>query len=271
MPRPAEDALRAFHAARAGGASAVFGGGRLVDGQSSYQWLAAALTPQRHRIVLDLGCGDGLLLALLRLHLGTGARLSGLDMSPEELAVAALRFGSSGVRLIAARAQAIPLANASQDAVVSHLALMLMDDVAAVLAEARRVLRPGGALVAVLGRGGLDGAEAGFLTLLRALSATGPGCINWSTDGRIRSAEGIRELLQGWDDVAIDEETLVVGVPVAGLWAFLDSAYYEVGLADAATQEQLRRHAEAEIAPLAVDGLVRWRFNLRRVRAIAPA
>ena len=271
MPLSPEDALRAFHAVRAGGAAAVFGGGRLADGQDSYQWLAAGLLPGRHQDVLDLGCGDGLLLALLRERLGAGARLTGLDMCPEELAQAAQRLVGSGARLIEARAQDLPLATASLDAVVSHLALMLMDDVADVLAQVRRVLRPGGALVAVLGRGGLDGSEGSFLALLRDLNTDDARRIAWSADRRIHSSEGIAALLDGWDDVVIADETLVVPVPVRDLWAFLDSAYYEVGLASPAVQDQLRRYADTHLAPLAVGGQVRWRFNLRRVLATAPA
>ena len=111
---------------------------------------AAALPPGP---VLDLACGDGHLLQLLR---ATGRPLLGVDLSAGELAAARTRLGDASklwgdsVLLHQARAQALPLADASVAAITCHMALMLMAEPAAVVTELRRVLKPGGRLLAVV-------------------------------------------------------------------------------------------------------------------------
>jgi ubiquinone/menaquinone biosynthesis C-methylase UbiE len=100
-------------------------------------------------IVLDVGCGSGVLLQ--RLHVTQSrARTIGLDFSLPALHAASVRTPASN--LIHARAQSIPLANASVDCVVSHMALMLMNDVDQVFGEIRRILRPEGTFCAVVQR-----------------------------------------------------------------------------------------------------------------------
>jgi SAM-dependent methyltransferase len=89
--------------------------------------------------VLDLGCGEGMLALLKR----KGVTLAGVDLSPELLA-AAHRNGYDGTYL--ATLTALPFPDSSFDYVVSldvmgHVAF---DDKDRVLAEIKRVLRPGG-------------------------------------------------------------------------------------------------------------------------------
>lgn len=105
--------------------------------------------------VLDLACGDGHLLALLQ-H-AIPRPLQGVDLSRGELAAARTRLGDSVV-LHQARAQALPLADASLAAVTSHMALMLMADAPQVVAEIARVLRPGGRLLALVPRAAAPGS-----------------------------------------------------------------------------------------------------------------
>ncbi len=89
--------------------------------------------------VLDLGCGAGMLALLKR----KGVTLTGVDLSPE-CAQAARRNGYDFT--LSAELSHLPLADASFDYVVSldvigHVGLEEKD---ALLAEVRRVLRPGG-------------------------------------------------------------------------------------------------------------------------------
>jgi ubiquinone/menaquinone biosynthesis C-methylase UbiE len=74
--------------------------------------------------VLDLGCGDGLLLEFLARE--GGRLLAGVDLSPYSLALARRRPALTGARLEEGRAQELPFADDSFDACVSHMALMLM-------------------------------------------------------------------------------------------------------------------------------------------------
>jgi demethylmenaquinone methyltransferase / 2-methoxy-6-polyprenyl-1,4-benzoquinol methylase len=95
--------------------------------------------------VLDVATGTGLVAAELRRR---GCEVTGLDLSPEMLAVAHRRFGDQ-VALINASAEALPLASASFDHLtVTHL-LRYVSDPAATLAELARVVRPGGVVAAL--------------------------------------------------------------------------------------------------------------------------
>ncbi|HEX8557440.1 MAG TPA: methyltransferase domain-containing protein [Pyrinomonadaceae bacterium] len=89
--------------------------------------------------VLDLGCGAGMLALLKR----KGVTLTGVDLSPE-CALASRRNGYDAT--CAARLTSLPFADDSFDYVVSLdvLGHVEFGDKDAVLAEVRRVLRPGG-------------------------------------------------------------------------------------------------------------------------------
>lgn len=113
---------------------------------------------------LDLGAGTGFLTEKL-VQRYPQARITALDLSEGMLARNAQRFNTNasssfkekltnwlGRRAVAvdyvqADAYAIPLADASQDLVVSNLMLQWCDDLDSVLAEIRRVLRPQGLLM----------------------------------------------------------------------------------------------------------------------------
>lgn len=113
-------------------------------GLSSYQLLAEAM----HEVpepVLDLACGDGYLVELLRRnHLCLG-----VDWNRAELSAASRRLGP-GAQLVQADAASLPFATASLGAVGCHYALMLLQPLEGVLSELARVLRQGGRLVGVL-------------------------------------------------------------------------------------------------------------------------
>ena len=161
--------LREWHARYPGRASAIFWYDSVEDdGRSSYALLVddVATLPEVNAVV-DLACGDGYLLAQLARRF-PGAQLIGVDMSAEELELARRRALGENVRLVAARAEAIPLADASADAVVCHMALMLFDDAPAVVREVARILRPGGIFAAALGPApGHSELVKGFGALLR--------------------------------------------------------------------------------------------------------
>jgi len=98
---------------------------------------------------LDLGCGTGTLTLRLA-RSAPGASVVGIDADAAALERARVKLAGSGARaeLIEARAEALPLADASFDRVVSSLVFhhLTRDGKRAALAEARRVLRPDGEL-----------------------------------------------------------------------------------------------------------------------------
>jgi len=95
------------------------------------------------RDVLEIGCGPGLDLA--RFGRG-GARVTGVDIAPVALDLARGCCRAAGVpaTLLEADGAHLPFADASFNLVYSHGVLSFARDPARVIAEAHRVLRPGG-------------------------------------------------------------------------------------------------------------------------------
>jgi ubiquinone/menaquinone biosynthesis C-methylase UbiE len=88
---------------------------------------------------LDLGCGAG--TPLVRLGVSAADEVVGVDINESALATARERFPSRRFQL--ASAESLPFRDASFDRVVSSVALPYMN-IPKALAEARRVLVPGG-------------------------------------------------------------------------------------------------------------------------------
>jgi SAM-dependent methyltransferase len=109
--------------------------------------IEAALIRGLHGTVLEIGAGDGANFGFL----AEDVDWIGLEPDPrdtEALRANAARWGRRREPLVAV-AEAIPLPDASVDAVLSTLVLCSVDDQQKVLEEIRRVLRPGGAFVFV--------------------------------------------------------------------------------------------------------------------------
>ncbi len=126
------------------------------------EWLA----PLPGERILDLGCGDGQLTQRLT---ATGARVQGVDASPQMVAAARGR----GVAVDEASAEALPYGDGAFDAVFSNAALHWVRGQDAMLAEVRRVLRPGGRFVAEMG--GHGNVAAILVALMAVLARYGHG------------------------------------------------------------------------------------------------
>jgi ubiquinone/menaquinone biosynthesis C-methylase UbiE len=97
--------------------------------------------------VLDVACGTGVVARLASQAVGAAGSVAGLDINPGMLAVARTRTPpGTTIDWHEASAEAMPLAEASFDAVLCQMGLQFMPDKEAALSEMRRVLAPGGRL-----------------------------------------------------------------------------------------------------------------------------
>lgn len=119
------------------------------------RWAYGTGDPGRHAVlqdgetVLDLGCGAGPDLVLAAQDVGPDGRVVGVDLLPEMCARAQESAAAAGVDVTVALAEveALPLADASVDVVLSNGVVSLSARKARLLLEARRVLRDGGRVV----------------------------------------------------------------------------------------------------------------------------
>jgi SAM-dependent methyltransferase len=145
--------------------------------------------------VLDLGSGGGIDVLLSARRVGPTGKAYGLDTTDEMLALAEANKAKSGltnVEFLRGDIERIPLPDASVDVIISNCVINLSGDKPRVIAEAFRVLKPGGrfAVSDVVVRGALPAdirrsmelwvgcvagalAEADYTAMLAAVGFTG--------------------------------------------------------------------------------------------------
>lgn len=96
--------------------------------------------------ILDLGCGTGIVARVLRERLGGGARITGLDVNAGMLAKA--RSIAPDIEWVEGSAISLPFADGSFEVVIAQQVLQFVPDRAHAMREIRRVLVPGGRLIA---------------------------------------------------------------------------------------------------------------------------
>ena len=102
---------------------------------------------QAGEVVLDLGSGGGIDVLLSARRVGPTGKAYGLDMTDEMLALARQnqrKAGVTNVEFLKGEIEDIPLPDASVDVIISNCVINLSADKDKVLAEAFRVLKPGG-------------------------------------------------------------------------------------------------------------------------------
>jgi SAM-dependent methyltransferase len=95
--------------------------------------------------MVDIGCGGG---ALVRALTARGARMTGVEISEQQLATALANDDGTGACYVIGRGERLPLEDGSVDAAVFMRTLHHVPPAALLdaLRESRRVLRPGGAV-----------------------------------------------------------------------------------------------------------------------------
>lgn len=121
------------------------------------------LIPLTGRRVADVGCGDG---GLVRMMAEAGAEAVGVEARDSALERAHAQPAVGGERYVLGRGEDLPFDDASLDAVVylNSLHHVAVDDQEPAVAEAGRVLKPGGALLVIEPL-----AEGAYFELLRPI------------------------------------------------------------------------------------------------------
>ncbi|MEU6929521.1 class I SAM-dependent methyltransferase [Streptomyces sp. NPDC046374] len=127
------------------------------------------LLPPGTRTLVDVACGTGLVTERLA---RPGLAVYGADAAHAMLRTAAARLPGRAVR---ADARHLPLPDASVDAVSAIWLLHLVPFAALIVAEAARVLRPGGVLVATVDKDAAHDVGSDIDALLRPHRAPGTG------------------------------------------------------------------------------------------------
>jgi SAM-dependent methyltransferase len=168
-------------------------------------------------VVLDVATGTGN-CALLAAQ--AGAHVTGLDLTPELLAVARERAAQAGVEITfdEGDAQELPYEDARFDRVTSVFGAMFAPDQARTAAELLRVTRPGGTIaVSAWTPEGLNGQL--FATMGRHGPPPPPGFqppILWGSEDHVRT------LFAGAADVRCERRTAPNGVHAESVEAWVD-------------------------------------------------
>ena len=228
------------------------------------------LAPQPGELILDLGCGDGVLTQRI---MASGARVIGLDASPEMVEAARCR----GVDAFVADAQALGLEQQALrfgqfDAAFSNAALHWMLDPDAVAEGVFKVLKPGGRFVGEMGgHGNIAALRAGIRDELTERGYPVPA-------GDPQWYPGVEEFVRlyacaGFTQVQAHLIARPTPLPtgVAGWVKTFRSGWLDVAEVPAEAREDVAAAIEARLRPLLQhpDGswtadYVRLRFSMRK-------
>ncbi len=134
-------------------ASALDVRGRSSDQLQVNATLLHVLSPAPGDHLLEPGCGSGLLCRQIAPAVAPHGSITGLDISPEMISIARAYARQAGmfddIYYCAGKAEALPFPQASFTGALAARLLLHVSEPEAVLAELRRVLSPGGKLVAM--------------------------------------------------------------------------------------------------------------------------
>jgi ubiquinone/menaquinone biosynthesis C-methylase UbiE len=211
--------------------------------------------------VLDLACGTGVITRAAAERVGPTGSVTGLDLAPDMLTVATRTpAGGAPITWHQGDAASLPLPDRSYDVVLCQMGLMFMEDRAAALTEAHRVLAPSGRIVVnTPGR-----VQPLFVAMEAAIAAhIDPDLAAFL--GIVFSLHDPDDLAAqlsaaGFDDVSGTEyvATLDLPAPAEFLWSYINLTPLGAIVAEAPAEAKhaLERTVVEAWAPSVVDGRI---------------
>lgn len=126
-------------------------GGRIVmtvmnrQNAAIYDATEALLHPKAQDVVLDIGCGNGVMME--RIARTCDCRLIGTDISEDVLAIAKRRLDGKNAELLCCPVDVMPIENSAIDKALTINTFYFWNDLADGLQEIARVLKPGGIFI----------------------------------------------------------------------------------------------------------------------------
>ena len=231
-------------------------------GLAAMQGLRAHLTAQMELLpgtaFCDVGCGTGAELARLAAVVGPSGRAVGVDPSPTMIDESRDRAAEVGVtvELHAVDGRATGLDAGSFDSVRIERVVQHVGDLPGFLAEARRILRPGGRVVVADTDWGslmIHPGDPDLVKRVKSVSEGGPWAEPWA--GRKLHA-GLKAA--GFVDI-VSTPFVVNAEP--GFMQAMAGVHTRLSTAGVATDDELRAYADAMEAALS-DGSGVWAFTM---------
>lgn len=218
---------------------------------------AASLRPGER--VLDVACGTGIVARLAAERVGPPGAVAGLDLNPGMLAVARqVALPEPSIAWHEASAEAMPLADEGFDVVLCGMGLQFFSDRRAGLREMRRVLAPGGRLLANLPGPAPPPLEAMAEALARHVSPESASFVHAVFS--LHDADEIRALATdaGFGDVGVQSAPVALRLPPPEdfLWQYVHSTPVAARVAqvDEERREALERDFSERCRDFVKDG-----------------
>jgi ubiquinone/menaquinone biosynthesis C-methylase UbiE len=239
--------MNSAHTASPGMSPRAFSNCTNTSGLNSYDFLTSELgVPElentRPLSILDLACGDGHLIHSIRKILKNEFNIIGIDMAESELSVARTIHRGGNIEFRNEKAQKLSLASNSIDAVLCHMAFMLMLPVEPVISEIHRILKVGGIFCAVVTDKKNSAAAFKLAQKITAeyLHRQFPNMSKPLTgDPRTESEDGIRTLLKNFRNIRFSPDQFGRKTNPEGVWDMIKEMYL-VTLLPKPSQSELR-------------------------------
>lgn len=192
--------------------------------------------------VADVGCGAGQHLLRFAEAVAPGGEAMGYDFSPDAVAQARARGGVAEV----ADGAALPIPDASFDALASSFAVYYLPDLGRTVAEWRRVLRPGGTIAI---SGPAEGTNRELYDFHRTVTGHPPTDVDLMAIGYVEGA--VRNALTeaGFEDVRVETFDNPIRFPDAEAFlAYWTATSLFIRSVPDGEREDARQRAEALLA-----------------------